>query len=127
MAKRKAAKTAADRRSEAEHLITRLAESKCRKCLRPTLSGTVWGEPKRIDRTRINCAGEIAAIYAGCRTFEQLMPGGRIIERRGYHIRAGLPRLGYILAEHRCEHRWPPQHFDLREIFPMHRGDEAPF
>lgn len=103
-----------------------MVESTCRKCLQPILIGTVWGEPRRLDRTHINTDGEMAAIYAGVRTYGRLY-GGRIVERRGCHIREGLPRHGRIMAEHRCGHRWPAAHFDVRDVFPGHRGESPPF
>jgi hypothetical protein len=123
--KRRPVKTAEQRRLEAEHLETRLRESTCRKCLSPILVGTVWGEPKKIDRTFINTDGEIAAIYAGVRTYGRVY-GGRVIERRGSHIREGMPRRGRIMAEHRCGHRWPATHFDVREIWSTWKGQGCP-
>lgn len=124
---RRPAKTAEQRWAEAEHLITRLVKTTCRKCLRPILSGHVSGEPTKIERVRLNRQGELAALLLGMKTFEQTAPGGHIHRRRGYHIGLGMPKYGYVMAEHRCEHRWPAAQFDLREIFPSHQGDRCPF
>lgn len=125
--KAKPKQTAADRWSECEHLITRLAKTTCRKCLRPIWSGHVNGEPTKIERIRLNRDGELAAILLGYKTFQEQHPGGSIHRRRPFHIGQGAPKYGYVLAEHRCEHRWPAQHFDLHEIFPSHHGDDPPF
>lgn len=125
MAARKPKQTAADRRSAAEHLITRVIKTECRKCQRPILSGHVWGEPTRIERVRLNRAGELSAILLGLKTFEERH--GTVMKRRGWHIAEGMPKYSYVMAEHRCEHRWPAQHFDLREIFPRYQGEEPPF
>ena len=118
--------TAEDRRLAANHLETRLVKTTCRKCLRPILSGHVSGEPTKIERIRLNRQGEVAALLAGMKTFEQSAPGGHIHRRRGYHIGLGMPKYGYVLAEHRCEHRWPASQFDLREIFASQQEDACP-
>ena len=123
----KAKLTAEDRRLAAVHLETRLVKTTCRKCLRPILSGHVNGEPTKIERVRLNRQGELAALLLGLKTFQEVHPGGSIHRRRGWHIGLGQPTYGYVLAEHRCDHRWPAQHFDLREIFPSHQGEEPPF
>ena len=125
--KAKPRKTAQDRWSDAIHLETRLVKTTCRLCARPIWSGHVDGEPTKVERVRLNRAGELRAILLGFKTFQEQALGGRIYRRRPFHIGLGVPRHGYVLAEHRCEHRWAAQHFDLHEVFPSHQGDEPLF
>lgn len=124
---RKPRKTAEQRRSEAEHLVTRLVQTDCRRCSRPIWSGTVKGEPKRLDRIHINTVGEYAALVAGMKTYQRNVLGSNFFRRRPAHINDGLPKYGRILAEHRCEWSWAAPHFDVREIFSSPRGDTPPF
>lgn len=125
--KRKPQKTAEQRCQEASHLETRLAKTDCRRCTRPIWSGTVKGEPTRMDRINLSTAGEYAALLAGLKTYQRNVLGSNVFRRRGSHINAGLPLYAHINGEHRCDWHWAATHFDVREIFPRPRGNRAPF
>lgn len=118
-------KTASDRRSEAVHLETRVRKTQCRKCGRPILTGWVWGEPVKLDRTHINASGEYAALLRGWKTYQESR--FRPFRRRGTHIASPWPEYDWVIAEHRCGHRWDASHYDLRDMFPTYRGEDAPF
>lgn len=124
---RRPAKTAEQRCSEADHLITRLTERTCPRCSRSILSGHVMGEPTRIDRTRLSRDGELFALASGLKTFQRNVLGSTVFRRRGTHINKEWPKYGYVLAEHRCETRWAVSHYEMREIFPQPKGDQCPF
>lgn len=128
-----APKTKGRKRSRAERIRpvyfeTRLSGGQCRKCRRPLLIGTVKGEHRKIDKTRLSQAGELLALLAGCRTYQtQGFDGTRLFQRRAAHITEGMPPYGRIHAEHRCGMVWAPEHYDLRDLYPTYRGDECPY
>lgn len=127
------AQTKGRKRSKSERIRpvyfeTRLSDGRCRKCQRPLLVGTVKGELRKIDKTRLSQAGELLALLAGCRTFEAAGFGGsNVFQRRPFHIAKGVPTLGRIHAEHKCGMVWAPEHYDLRDLFPGQGGDVCPF
>lgn len=128
MTKPKPRKRSTAERRAPVYFETRLSDGQCRKCRRPLLIGTVKGEHRRIDKTRLSQAGELLALLAGCRTFQtQGFSGSHLFQRRAIHITEGLPLHGRIHAEHRCGMVWAPEHYDLRDLYPTYRGEKCPF
>lgn len=121
------------KRSKAErtrpvYFETRLSDGRCRKCRRALLIGTVKGEQRKIDKTRLSVLGEYAALLDGCRTYQQTgFTASNLFPRRPFHINQGLPEYGRIHADHHCGWTWRPEHFDLRDLFESYQGDEPPF
>jgi hypothetical protein len=91
------------------------------------LIGTVNGEIRHIDKTRLSMRGECAALLAGLRTYETGLEDRNLFRRRAPHITRGLPRFGRILAEHRCEMVYSAEHYDIRDLFPGQGGATCPF
>lgn len=126
-------KTKARKRSRAEQITpvyqeTRVSPMACPRCRRPVFKGTVDGEPRSIDQTRLSQAGELLALLAGCRTYQVVgFSGSHLFRRRPFHIEQGVPSHGRIHADHRCGFAWPVDAFDLRDLYPTYRGTECPF
>lgn len=128
-----APKTKRRKRSTAEQLppsqpLTRLRPTACRQCGRPIHAGHLYGEPVRIDGARINATGELVALLRGSRTYRLNSRADDVYRRRAYHITNDTPpKHGYVHADHDCELIWAASHYDLRDLFPVYRGEEAPF
>ena len=104
---------------------TRLSPRACPTCRRAVLRGTVKGEPRIIDRTRLSTAGEYAAMLDGQRTYQTGLSEENLFPRRSFHVNQGLPRFGRVLADHHCGWTWAPAHFDMRSLFEQ-GGDGCP-
>lgn len=81
----------------------------CRVCHRPTLTAAdapMAGHTVRVDPTPLDAMGELAALLAGCSTFDLSWAGERyeLDFRYEWHIRGAPPGTGRsdVLAEHRC-------------------------
>lgn len=108
--------------------LTRLRTTTCSRCGRPIYSGHIHGEPRRIDQARITATGELVALLRGLRTYCLSSRGDRVYRRRATHITNDTPpQYGYIHADHDCGLHWLPTHYDLRDLWPVYQGDEAPF
>lgn len=95
----------------------------CSRCGKPTWIGYVSGARVQCDRMWLSVKGELWALVSGLRTYQTQLGGrGKAFKRRPYHIEAGMPMWGKILSEHRCEHRWQVDSFDIPEKEPVDDG-----
>lgn len=108
--------------------LTRIRPAACRKCGRPIYAGHLKGEPVRVDQARITATAELVALLRGLRTYFVNSRGDDLYRRRAPHIESDTPpRYGYIHAEHDCGLTYAAAYYDLRDLWPVYRGEEVPF
>lgn len=95
-------------------ISTNIRPSACSRCGKPINTGYVSGGRVYLDRMWLSLKGELLALVSGLKTYQTQLGGrGKVFVRRPYHIERGAPEWGKILAQHRCEHRWSADSFEI--------------
>ncbi|WIF20524.1 hypothetical protein SEA_JFLIX2_33 [Rhodococcus phage Jflix2] len=119
-------KSAKWQRQHNSHLTTDYPrKSKCGRCGRVVLAGAVFGLDTRFDPYLLNQLGEVDALLQGLRTFYAHHP--TFAHRTTSMIRREpIPKMGYIIREHRCDVADPPPHLQTQPVVHEIPADAPP-